>query len=79
MDAFAYMDGVSLGLMGVTVNTVRAFAFLRLYVRIVDEGGVTMVGVPIGTDEYVLERALEVVRDGGADRLARGTPCALPR
>ena len=71
MDAFAYMDGVSLGLMGVTVNTVRAFAFLRLYVRIVDEGGVTMVGVPIGTDEYVLERALEVVRDGGADRLAR--------
>ena len=62
MDAFAYMDGVSLGLMGVTVNTVRAFAFLRLYVRIVDEGGVTMVGVPIGTDEYVLERALEVVR-----------------
>ena len=30
-----------------------------------------MVGVPIGTDEYVLERASEVVRDGGADRLAR--------
>ena len=30
-----------------------------------------MVCVPIGTDEYVLERALEVVRDGGADRLAR--------
>ena len=71
MDAFAYMDGVSLGLMGVTVNTVRAFAFLRLYVRIVDEGGVTMVGVPIGTDEYVLERTLEVVRDGGADRYGR--------
>ena len=31
----------------------------------------TAVGVPIGTDEYVLERAIEVVRDGGADRLAR--------
>ena len=30
-----------------------------------------MVGVPIGTDEYVLDRAMEVVRDGGADRLAR--------
>ena len=30
-----------------------------------------MVGVPIGTDENVLERALEVVRDGGADYLAR--------
>ena len=30
-----------------------------------------MVGVPIGTDLYVLERASEVVKDGGADRLAR--------
>ena len=40
-------------------------------VRIVGKGEVTMVCVPIGTDEYVLERALEVVRDGGADRLAR--------
>ena len=30
-----------------------------------------MVGVPIGTDEHVLKRASEVVRDGGADRLAR--------
>ena len=30
-------------------------------VRIVDEGGVTVVGVPIGTDECVLERALEVM------------------
>ena len=30
-----------------------------------------MVGVPIGTDEYVLDRAMEVVRDEGADRLAR--------
>ena len=31
-----------------------------------------MVGVPIGTDEYVLERAMGVMKDGGADRLA---PC----
>ena len=30
-----------------------------------------MVGVPTGTDEYVLDRAIEVVRDGRADRLAR--------
>ena len=30
-----------------------------------------MVGVPIGTDEYVLKRAVEVVRDEGADCLAR--------
>ena len=29
-----------------------------------------MVGVPIGTDEYVLGRALKVVRDVGAGRLA---------
>ena len=29
------------------------------------------MGVPIGTDEYVLVPALKVVRDGGADRLAR--------
>ena len=31
----------------------------------------TAVGVPIGTDEDVLERAMEVVKDEGADRLAR--------
>ena len=30
-----------------------------------------MVGVPIGTDEYVLDRAMEVVRDEGTDRLVR--------
>ena len=42
----------------------------RVDVRIVGEGGVTVVGVPIGTDEYVLERAMGVVGDGGADRLA---------
>lgn len=31
-----------------------------------------MVGVPIGTDEYVLERAMRGgVNDGGADHLAR--------
>ena len=42
----------------------------RVDVRIVREGGVTVVGVPIGTYEYVLEPALEVVRDRGADRLA---------
>ena len=36
-----------------------------------DEGAVTVVGVPIGTDEYELEQAIEVVKGGGADRLAR--------
>ena len=105
MEAFAYIDDVPLGLMGVTANTVRSFAFLRrmleangivvniakmvslppkghaptakeisrlesVDVRIVDEGEITVVGVPIGRDEYMLERALEIVRDGGADRLS---------
>ena len=32
-------------------------------VRIVSEGGVTVVGVPIGTDEYAVKRAMEVMRD----------------
>ena len=29
-------------------------------VRIASEGGATVVGVPIGTDEYVLDRAMEL-------------------
>lgn len=29
------------------------------------------MGVPIGTVEYVLERALEVLRDGSTDRFGR--------
>ena len=29
VEAFAYMDDVSLGLTGITANTIRAFAFLR--------------------------------------------------
>ena len=39
--------------------------------RVADERKVTVVGVPIDTDEYVLERAMRVMRDGGAERLAR--------
>ena len=30
-----------------------------------------MVGAPIGTEEYVRGRAMEVVRDGGAGHVAR--------
>ena len=79
------MGDVSLGLTGITANTIRAFAFLRRElddigivvnaaktvalppkghaptmeeisllesgeVRIADEGGVTVVGVPLGTE-----------------------------
>ena len=38
-------------------------------VRVADEGEVTVVGVLIGTDEYVLERAREIVMEGGTDHL----------
>ena len=89
------MDDVSLGLMGVTADAVRTFAFLQrklddiglvvnlaktaalppegpspttehisllesVAVRIADEGGVTAVGVPIGTDEYMQQRAMDM-------------------
>ena len=40
-------------------------------VRIANDGGVTVVGVAIDTDEYVLERAMGVGKKGCADRLAR--------
>ena len=40
-------------------------------VRIADKGEVTVVGVPIDTDEYAVERATEAVKDRGADFLAR--------
>ena len=29
VEAFAYMDNVSLGLMGITANNIRAFVFLQ--------------------------------------------------
>ena len=56
--------------------TAEEISFLQsVDVRIAGEGGATVVGVPIGTDECVLDRAIEVVTDGGADggadRLAR--------
>ena len=52
--------------------TAQEFSLLEsVDVCIADEGGVTVVGVPIGRDEYVLEQTAEVVKDGGGDRLAR--------
>ena len=50
--------------------TTEDISLLESLVRIEGEGGVTVVGIPIGIDEYVLEREMEVVKDGGADRLA---------
>lgn len=42
-----------------------------LDIRIADEGWVAVVGISIGTDEYAPQRAMEVVKDAGADRLTR--------
>ena len=81
--AFAFLRGEleDIGIVANTANTVapppkghaataEEISLLEsVDVRIVGEGEMTVVGVPIGTDEYVLERTLEVVRDGGADRL----------
>ena len=44
----------------------------RVDIIVADEAGVTRsVGVPIGTEECVLERTMDVMKDGGADHLAR--------
>ena len=40
-------------------------------VSIAERGGVKVVGVPVGTDEYARESAMEIVRNGGAEQLAR--------
>ncbi|CAN0560206.1 unnamed protein product, partial [Laminaria digitata] len=39
VETFAYMDDVSLGLTGITANTVRAFTFLR---RELDDIGIVV-------------------------------------
>ena len=43
-------------------------------VRIADGGGIKVVGVPVGTDEFAAESAIGIVRDGGAEQLARMLP-----
>ena len=35
------------------------------------EEGITVVGIPIGTDAYVEECAMKKITEGGADKLAR--------
>ncbi|CAM9850142.1 unnamed protein product, partial [Hapterophycus canaliculatus] len=39
------------------------------------EEGITVVGVPIGTDAYVEECAMKKITEGGADKLARVLAC----
>ena len=36
-------------------------------VRIADEGGIKVVGVPVGSDEFAIESTIGIVRDWGAD------------
>ena len=43
-------------------------------VRIAERGGVKVIGVPIGTDEYAMDRAMEIVRNGGSVQLSRMLP-----
>ena len=106
VETFEYTDDTFLGLMGITVNTIRAFAFLRREIEdigivvntsktvalppkdhapkakeisllervdvcVADERGMTVVGVPIGIDEYVLERARKMAKEEDTDHLAR--------
>ena len=43
-------------------------------VRITDEGGIKVVGVPVGSDEFAIESAIGILRDWGAELLARMLP-----
>ena len=55
--------------------TLEEIALLEsVDVRIAERGGVKVVGVPIGTDAYAMESAMEIVKNGGAEQLARMLP-----
>ena len=43
-------------------------------VSVAERGGVKVVGVSVGTDEYARESAMEIVRNGGGEQLARMLP-----
>ena len=43
-------------------------------VRITERGGVKVIGVLIGTDAYAMESTMEIVKNGGAEQLARMLP-----
>ena len=105
VEAFAYLDDISIGMMEMIPDTVEVVPFLQrelsnigiainpsktvalppkghvptpeqiavlegIGVGIAERGGVKVVGVPIGTDEYARESAMEIVRHGGAEQLA---------
>ena len=57
------------------VPTPEEIAFLGgIGVRIAEGGAAKVVGVPIGNDAFAVYSALEIVRDGGAEQLARILP-----
>ena len=57
------------------VDTPEQIAFLEgIGVRIAVQGGVKVVGVPVGNDEYPRESAMDIVQNGGAEQLARTLP-----
>ena len=57
------------------VPTLDEIALLEgIDVRIAERGGVKVVGVPIGTDAYARESAMEIVEVGGAEQLAQMLP-----
>ena len=54
------------------VPTAEEISILqRVDIHVAEERGVRVVGVPTGTEEYVVEPAAGAVTAGGADRLAR--------
>ena len=62
---------VALPLKG-PVPTPQEISLLQgIDVRIAERGGVKVVGVPIGTDEYAIDSAMEIVKNGGAEQLVR--------
>ena len=106
VEAFAYLDDISIGMVQITPDTVGVVPFLMRElsnigsainpsktvalppkghvptpeqiallegsgVTIAERGGVKVVGVPVGTDDYAREGAMEIVRNGGAEQLSR--------
>ena len=57
------------------VPTLEEIARLEsVDVRVVERGGVKVVGVPLGTDAYAMESAMEIVENSGAEQLTRMLP-----
>ena len=106
VEAFAYLDDVSIGMTEITPDTVEVVPLLQrelsnlsiainprktfalppkghvptpkqisllegIGFSIAGRGGAKVVGVPVDKDEYARESAMGIVRNGGAEQLAR--------